>query len=156
MAGEPRNLLTDHRAHRPTHEGEIHHTQADRCAVQAGVAGADRVERAGFFHRGLHAIGVVLELEGVSGLQRREQLVPRAFVDQEVDVLLGADAAMVATIRTHVERANEAFADINVAALIALLPGVCRYLELYALGGARLTFLFKPGHSRHRVTKRTI
>src|SRR5467141_360640 len=56
---------------------------------------------------------------------------------------------MMPAIGAHVERANEAFADVYVPALIALLPGVCRDFELYPLGRARLTFLFEPGHSRH-------
>src|SRR5207244_1229805 len=63
---------------------------------------------------------------------------------------------MVATMRAHVERANEAFADVDVPELITLFPGVSRNLELYSLGCARLPFLFEPGHSCHMVTKRTI
>src|SRR6266571_2548971 len=153
---EAGDLLPDDRSHRPAHEAEIHHAQADGHAVQPGVAGTDGVERAGLLHGGLHAVGVVLEFEGIGGFQRREQLVPRPFVHQQVDVFLRADTAMVATIGAHVERANEAFTDIDVPALITLLPGVCRDLELDTLGGARLTFLFEPGHSSHIVTKRTI
>src|SRR5438270_223933 len=130
--------------------------QADRHSVQPRVAGADGVEGARLLDGGLHPISVVLEFEGIGGFQRGEQLVPGPFIDQQVDVLLCANAAMVPTVWAHVERANETFADVDVPALITLFPGVCRDLELYALGGARLTFLFEPGHSRHIVTKRTI
>jgi len=117
--------------------------------VQPRIAGANRIQWPRFLHGGLHAVGVVLESQGIRGLQGGEQLVPRSFVDQQVDVLLGADAAVVATIRAHVERANESFADIDVPALITFFPSVRGDLELDALGGARLPFLFEPGHSCH-------
>ena len=124
--------------------------------MKTRIAGPDRVERTGLFNGGLHAVGVVLEFEWIGGLQSGEQLVPGTFIDQQVDILLRGDASMEAAIWAHVERANETFTDVDVPALITLLPRVCRDLELYALGGARLTFLFEPGHSCHRVTKRTI
>ena len=101
--------------------------------MQACIARAECVERPRLLHGGLHALGIVLEFQGVSGLQRSEQLVPRTFIDEEIDVLLRGDASVVAAIGAHVERANEAFANINVPALITLFPGVRRDLELDSL-----------------------
>ena len=82
--------------------------------------------------------------------------MPGTFIDQEIDVFLCADAAMVAAIGADVEGANEALANVHVAALVALLPGIRRDLEPDPFGRSRLTFFFEPGHSRHKVTKRTI
>jgi hypothetical protein len=82
--------------------------------------------------------------------------VPGTLIDEQVDVFLCRNSAMVAAIRADIESAKEPLPDVHMAALIALFPGVCRYLELYPLGGARLAFFFEPGHSSHMVTKRTI
>ena len=82
--------------------------------------------------------------------------MPGPFIDQQVDVLLRANAAMVAAIRTNIEGANEALANVHVTALVTLLPGICRDLKPNPLGRSRLTFFFEPGHSRHKVMKRTI
>src|SRR6185436_13593612 len=101
-------------------------------------------------------ISIVLEFQGVGGLESGEQLVPGAFIHEEIDVLLRGNSAVMAAIGADIERANESLADVHVAALIALFPGVCRDLELDSLGCTRLAFLFEPGHSRHIVTKRTI
>ena len=150
VPSEPGDLLPHHRAHRATHEGEIHHAEADRHAVQAGIARADRVQRPRLLYGGLYAVGVVLEFQGIGGLQRAKQLVPGTFIDQEVDVFLRRNPAMVAAIGTDIQSADEPLFNVYVAALITLFPGVCRDLELYTLGSARLTFFFEPGHSRHR------
>src|SRR5262245_4809298 len=82
--------------------------------------------------------------------------MPRTFIDQKIDVFLGRNSAVVPTIGTDIQSADEPLSDVYVPALITLFPSVCRDLELDPLGCARLTFFLKPGHSRHRVTKRTI
>ena len=48
--------------------------------------------------RRLEALLVVLKVEGVGGAEPGVELVPGAFIYEEVDVLLGRNAAMVPTI----------------------------------------------------------
>src|SRR5207245_2703895 len=63
----------------------------------------------------------------------------------------GADAPVVAAVGADIEGAEEAVPDVDMAAPVAFLPGVRRDLQLHPFGRARLTFLFEPGHSRHRM-----
>src|SRR5437879_13045216 len=99
----------------------------------------------------LKSIHIALEGEWIRGLEPRVELMPRALVDEQVDVLLGADPAMVPTVGAHIERADEPVLDIDVAALVAFFPGVSWNLQLYPLGRALLALLFNPGYSCHSV-----
>src|SRR2546426_3897728 len=82
--------------HRASHEAEVHHGEVDRHPVQPGIPAAERLERPCLPHGGLQAVPVALEVEGIGGPERAVELVPRAFVHQQVDVLLRADAAVMA------------------------------------------------------------
>jgi hypothetical protein len=75
--------------------------------------------------------------------------VPGTFVYEEIDVLLGRNAAMVPAIGAHVQRADEPVLDVDMPAFVAFLPGVGWNLQLYPFGRAGLTLFFEPGHSRH-------
>src|SRR3989442_10654908 len=118
-------------------------------AAEPCVARPQRCERPGFLLGELEAIQITLEDERIGGLEPRVELMPRALVHEQVDVLLGADPAMVPTVGAHIERADEPVLDVDVAALVAFLPGVSWNLQLYPFGRARLALLFKPSHSCH-------
>ena len=88
-------------------------------------------------------------MEGVGGAESCVELVPGAFIDEEIDVLLGGNAAMVPAVGAHVERTDEPVLDVDVPTLVAFLPGVGWNLQLYPFRRAGLTLFFEPGHSRH-------
>ena len=54
------------------------------------------------------------------------KLPPGAFVRQQLDILLGRESPVMATLRTDIQRAFELLTDIDVAAGVALLPGIGR------------------------------
>src|SRR5256885_323471 len=147
--GQPSDLLAHHRPHRAAHEVEVHHGDVERHAVQPAVAGPHPLERTCLLDRRLEALLVVLKVKGIGGPESGVELVPGAFIDEQVDVLLGGNAAMVPAIGAHVQRADEPVLDVDVPALVAFLPGVGWNLQLYPFGGAGLTLFFEPGHSRH-------
>src|SRR5256886_10570623 len=99
--------------------------------------------------RRLEALLVVLKVKGIGGPESGVELLPGALIDEEVDVLLGGNAAMVPAIGAPAQRADEPVLDVDVPALVAFLPGVGWNLQLYPFGGAGLTLFFEPGHSRH-------
>src|SRR2546425_2357126 len=76
----PIYFFSDHRAHGPAHEVEIHHREVERHAVQTAVAGAHRLEGARLLHGRLEALRVVLEVEGVGGVESGVELVPGTFI----------------------------------------------------------------------------
>ena len=92
----------------------------------------------------------MLELQGIGGAQVGEQLLPAALIGEDLDVLLGRDALVLAALGTDVEGPLELLPEVQVAAVLALLPRVRRNLEAFALRGAWLSFLLEPGHYSHR------
>src|SRR5207245_5987390 len=96
--GQPGDLLAHDRPHGPSHEVEVHHGDVERHAVQPAIAGTHSLEGARLLDRRLEALLVVLKVEGVGGAEPGVELVPGAFIYEEVDVLLGRNAAMVPTI----------------------------------------------------------
>src|SRR5207247_8858171 len=94
------------------------------------------------------------DLEGAGAPERAVELVPRAFLHQQVDALLRADAAVMPAVRADVQGPDEAVLDVDVPALVAFLPGVGWNLQLGPFGGAGLALFFEPGHSRHRMWSR--
>src|SRR5216684_1814867 len=98
----------------------------------------------------LEPLRVVLKVEGIGRTEAGVEFVPGALVDQQVDVVLGGDAAMVPTVGADIEAADEAVLDVDMAAGLALLPGVGRDLELDSFRRARFPLFLEPGHARHR------
>src|SRR2546430_13938122 len=127
------------------------HTRFD-CDWSSDVCSSDlahRFQRARFLDGRLEPLRIVLKMEGVGGAESCVELVPGAFIDEEIDVLLGGNAAMVPAVGAHVERTDEPVLDVDVPTLVAFLPGVGWNLQLYPFGRAGLTLFFEPGHSRH-------
>src|SRR5207244_11262656 len=71
------------------------------------------------------------------------------LVNEEVEVFLRGAAAMVPTIRAHIQGPNEPVLDVDMAALVALLPRVGWDLQLDPLRRARFALFLEPGHARH-------
>src|SRR5207247_11470673 len=130
-------------------EVEVQCGDVERHAVQQAVAGSHGFEGPRLLDRRLEALLVVLKVKGIGGPESSVQLVPGAFIHEEIDVLLGRNAAMVAAIGAHVQRADEPVLDVDVPTLVAFLPGVGWNLQLYPFGRAGLALFFEPGHSRH-------
>ncbi|KAG0937356.1 hypothetical protein G6F31_015607 [Rhizopus arrhizus] len=123
--GSQREALTDHRAHRAAHEGEVERRSHQRTPLEQAAHGDQRVVLAGVLLRDLDALAVfllVLELEqvgrpqartdlgGAVGVEQRRQ--PRARTDRHVMAALRADLQVLFQLRT-VQRA---------AAVAALFP----------------------------------
>jgi hypothetical protein len=149
-AGEPGDLLTDHRAHRATHEGEIHDGKIEVEPIDPRGAGIHRISIAALLFGHLQAIGIMLEFQRVHGPESAVELTPGARVGQYLDVLFGADPPMPAAFGTDIECLLELFANIDMTTLVALLPGVGGDLEPLTLGSTRLSFFLKPCHHGHR------
>jgi hypothetical protein len=88
----------------------------------------------------------MLEIKGIFRPEGRPELLPGALVGQNVDVLLGRDPPMPATLGADVEGSLELLPDVDVAAIVALLPRIGGDLPSFASRGTRLTFLLEPGH----------
>src|SRR5207247_11346915 len=90
------------------------------------------------------------EGQGAGRTQLDVQLVPGALVHQQVDVLRRGDTAVLAALGADIERPDEALLDVDMTALIALLPGIGWNLQLHPFGAARFALFLKPSHSRHK------
>src|SRR5690606_30983945 len=94
----------------------------------------------------LQALRVVREAERIDGPHLRIVLLCGAVIQEDVDIVHRADAAMVLAVGTDVEIAYELLAQVRVPAGLALLPCIGRNLEALSPGDTRLLLLPEPGH----------
>ena len=145
---EARDLLADHGAHRPAHEGEQegaprHGTPLDACASDLhAFAGTRRLLR------GADSLGVGLavdELERVGGCEVRVPLLERALVEQQLTPPGGGELVVVAALRADFEVGGEGVGRERLAAPVALAEdALAEGLLLRGVALGRL--LLGPGH----------
>ena len=120
-----RETLTDHRAHRAAHEGEIERGGDQRAALHQALHGDQCVVLAGVLLRGLDALAVlllVLELEQVRRPQARTDLGGAVRIEQRGQARTRADGHVVATLGADFQVLFQLRTVERAAAAAALLP----------------------------------
>ncbi len=145
-AGKPGDLLPDDRTHRPTHEREVHHAEIVGKPVELPDAGIDGVRRPRLRDRPVEPFGVRLELERILGAEVAPEFAPGPLIRQQLDVLLRADPAVLAALRTDIEGTLEFVPDVHVTTAVTFLPGIGRNLATLADRSPGLSLFLEPGH----------
>src|SRR6266542_6669044 len=146
LLSEPRDLFTDNRAHRATHEREVHHAKTNGQSHELSRERQDGVAITRLYGGPFKALRILRKAQRVGRTDLGLCLLGRAFVEKNIEVLNRTNSAMVLTRRTHVEVPDEFLAEVRVAALVALLPRVRRNLEPLVTGRTGFLFLTEPGH----------
>src|SRR5690606_17990884 len=121
----------------------------ERLALETGVTGVDGIRWGRLGPCGDQAVGVVLELQRIDRGQLLEQFPPTALIGEQLDVLLGGEALVIAALGTHRQVALELLAQVDVAARRTLLPGIRRDLASFSRGSPGLSFFLEPRHYGH-------
>ena len=127
------DLLTDHRAHAPPDEAEIHRADDHRFLVDLPCPPPDRVEEAGLLDSIGDPVAVAL---GVAEFQRVARAHPPvgflegARVEQDLKVLLAPDPEVRAAFGAGEERLAQLGLMDDLAALFAFRPEPVGHLFL--------------------------
>src|ERR1700754_1686456 len=147
---KPGDLFADDRAHRSTHEGEVHDPEIHRQRVDHTTAGEKRVVVPGVRDRLAEPARVVGKPEWVDRPHVDLDFLYGVVVENDVAVLVSPDAAVIVAVRAHVEVPRELFTDVRVPAGLAFLPDVGGNLETLAARLTGLLLFAEPGgHGRN-------
>src|SRR5688500_20398397 len=91
---KPGDLLSDDGAHRPAHEGEVHHPEYDRNFLERAGDRDDRVRVADLVERLLQPGRILGKPERIGGPDVDLGLLRGAFIDEQRRVLARADATV--------------------------------------------------------------
>ena len=144
--------LTDHRAHRATHEAELERGGDQFETLQGPGHDDQRVALTGGLLRDQQPVLVTLgiaELERVLGLDATGDLDAGGGVQEASQPFTGTDAHVVAALRADHQVALELGAVEHRVASLALDPKALGNRPRPALGlDSRRHDLFKPGHGQ--------
>jgi hypothetical protein len=129
-------------------KGEIHDAQAYGKLLDHTRRREQRITLPRVGGRLLQPRGIFGEAERVRGADVQFQLFGRSLVEEEVAIVVRADATVIVAGGADVEIADEFFTDVRVSARLAFLPHIRGDLESVATGFSRLFFLPEPGHRR--------
>src|SRR5262245_39514895 len=97
--------------------------------------------------RPLETRRIVREAKRIHRLELFLDFLDAAVIEQNVDVLHGAQPAMQLALRTDVEILEEVLANIRMTAGLAFLPDIGRDLEFIAKRAALFLFFAEPSHA---------
>ena len=140
------NFLAHDRAHRATHEREVHDADPHRKPLQEPREGENGIAVPGVREGPLEAGRIVGKAERIDRTQLTSHFDGRAFIEQHRGVLPRPHTAVEIARRADIEIPQKLVADVRVPAGLALLPRIGGNLEALASRLSGLLLLPEPGH----------